>query len=149
VSINSTAQREVVVPRTEDVNYLHVGATSRKSEPEICSLCYRTGMEVVAGKGARRCYCRTLDMQLKLLEAAHIPRRYNECSLSNYDPASNNSSHLRAFNYAYRLVRQYPAIERGILFMGTVGVGKTHLSVSILRDLIVKKGVSCLFSEAV
>jgi hypothetical protein len=62
VAINSTAQREVVVPRAEDVNYLHVGPTSRKSEPEICSLCYGTGMEVVAGKGARRCYFRTLDM---------------------------------------------------------------------------------------
>jgi DNA replication protein DnaC len=104
-------------------------------------------MEVVAGKGARRCYCRTLDMQSKLLEAAHIPRRYKECSLSNYDPVKNNSSQLLAFNYAYRLVREYPAIDRGILFMGTVGVGKTHLSVAILRQLIEKKGVSCLFYE--
>jgi len=146
VSINSTAQREVVVPRAEDVNYPHVGPTSRKSEPEICSLCYGTGMEVVAGKGARRCYCRTLDMQSKLLEAAHISRRYKECSLSNYDPAKNNSSQLLAFNYAYRLVREYPAIERGVLFMGTVGVGKTHLSVAILRGLI-ERGVPCLFYE--
>jgi DNA replication protein DnaC len=146
VSINSTTQREVVVPRAEDVNYLHVGATSRKSEPEICSLCYGTGMEVVAGKGARRCYCRRLDMQSKLLEAAHIPRRYNECSLSNYDPAKNNISQLLAFNYAYGLVREYPAIDRGILFIGTVGVGKTHLAVAILRGLV-EKGVPCIFYE--
>ena len=31
--------------------------------------------------------------------------------------------------------------------MGTCGVGKTHLSVAILRELIEKKGVSCLFYE--
>jgi DNA replication protein DnaC len=147
MSINSAAQREVVVPRAEEVHYAELSATSRISEPEICSVCYGTGMEVVPGKGARRCYCRTLDMQSKLLEAAHIPRRYKESSLSNYDPAKNNSSQLLAFNYAYRLVRAYPAVERGILFMGTVGVGKTHLSVSILRELIVEKGVSCLFYE--
>jgi len=104
-------------------------------------------MEVMSGKGARRCRCRTLDVRAKLLDAARIPRRYSECSLSNYHPAKNNGSQLRAFNYAYRLVREYPAIDRGLLFMGTVGVGKTHLSVAILRELIEKKGVSCLFYE--
>jgi DNA replication protein DnaC len=147
MSINSTAQREVVVPGAEDVNYPEPGATSRRSEPETCAFCYGTGMEVVPGKGARRCCCcRRLDMQSKLLEAARIPRRYKECSLSNYDPARNYSSQLLAFNCAYQLMREYPAIERGILFMGTVGVGKTHLSVAILRGLI-ERGVSCLFYE--
>ncbi|MGI9055950.1 MAG: hypothetical protein ACR2F2_09135, partial [Pyrinomonadaceae bacterium] len=27
-------------------------------EPEICPLCYGSGMEVVPGKGARQCECR-------------------------------------------------------------------------------------------
>jgi DNA replication protein DnaC len=76
-----------------------------------------------------------------------IPRRYEECSLGNYQPANNNSSQLQAFNYAYRLVREYPSVDRGLLFMGTCGVGKTHLSVAILHELIEKKGVSCLFYE--
>ncbi len=31
--------------------------------------------------------------------------------------------------------------------MGTCGVGKTHLSVAILRELIEKRGVPCLFYE--
>jgi DNA replication protein DnaC len=103
-------------------------------------------MEVIPGKGARRCRCRTQDVRTKLLEAAHIPRRYEGCSLSNYQPASNNGSQLRAFNYAYRLVREYPSVDRGLLLMGPVGVGKTHLSVSILRGLI-EKDVPCLFYE--
>lgn len=86
------------------------------------------------------------DRQKGLLEAACIPRRYSQCSLSNYHPEKGNGSQLIAFNYAYRLVREYPAIERGLLLMGSVGVGKTHLSTAILQGLI-ERGVSCLFYE--
>lgn len=32
--------------------------------------------------------------------------------------------------------------------MGSVGVGKTHLAVAVLKDLIEKKGVTCLFYES-
>jgi DNA replication protein DnaC len=103
-------------------------------------------MEVVAGKGARRCQCRTRHAQTKLLEAARIPRRYSECSLSTYHSASNNGSQLRAFNLAYRLVREYPVIDRGLLLMGPCGVGKTHLAAAIIRGLV-EHGVPCLFYE--
>jgi DNA replication protein DnaC len=60
---------------------------------------------------------------------------------------NNNGSQLLAFNHAYRLGREYPAVERGLLFMGPCGVGKTHLSVAILRELLERKGVPCLFYE--
>lgn len=103
-------------------------------------------MEVVAGKGARRCQCRTREAQAKLTEVARIPRRYGDCLLSNYRPADNNGSQLQAFNYAYRLVRDYPAVDRGLLFMGPCGVGKTHLSAAILHGLL-KKGIGCLFYD--
>jgi DNA replication protein DnaC len=145
MSANSNAQRLVIVPDAEDFgSESHV--SSSKAEPVVCSFCYGTGMEVVAGKGARRCRCRTHNIQAKLLEAARIPRRYSECSLSNYQPASNNSSQLRAFNYAYRLVREYPSVDRGLLLMGPCGVGKTHLAAAMLRGLI-EKGIPCLFYE--
>jgi DNA replication protein DnaC len=145
MSSNSNAQRLAIVPDTEDfIPELH--ASLAKAELEVCAFCYGTGMEVVAVKGARRCRCRKRDVQAKLLEAARIPRRYSECSLSNYQPASNNGSQLRVFSHAYWLVREYPTVGQGLLFMGTVGVGKTHLSVAILRGLL-EKGVPCLFYE--
>jgi DNA replication protein DnaC len=145
MSANSNAQRLVIVPDAEDFNSeSHV--SSATVEPVVCSFCFGSGMEVVAGKGARRCCCRTRDVQAKLLEAARISRRYSECSLSNYQPVSNNGSQLRAFNYAYRLVREYPSVDRGLLLMGPCGVGKTHLAVAIIRGLI-EKGVACLFYE--
>jgi DNA replication protein DnaC len=126
----------------------------QSDSPAACPRCFGSGLEVVPGKGARRCECRTSDTRGKLLEQARIPRRYREpapprkeaCTLQNYYPAPNNGSQLKAFNYSFRLVREYPAVERGLLLMGPVGVGKTHLAVAILHGLI-EKGVPCLFCE--
>jgi DNA replication protein DnaC len=116
------------------------------NEPAVCPLCFGTGLEVVAGRGARRCGCRAQEQQERLLEAARIPRRYARCTLSNYHPSPGQGTQLQAFNYAFKLVDEYPAVERGLLFMGPVGTGKTHLSAAILRGLI-EKGVACLFYE--
>lgn len=146
MSISSNAKRLVVVSDVEENNSLQP-RVSPIAEPVVCSFCFGSGMEVVPGKGARRCRCRMQDARATLLEAARIPCRYEECSLANYQPAANNGSQLRAFNYAYRLVREYPSVDRGLLLMGPCGVGKTHLSVAILRELIEKKGVPCLFYE--
>lgn len=112
-----------------------------------CSFCYGSGMEVVPGKGARRCRCRLEHQQFKLLEQSSVPRRYANCALANYRPAPNNGTQLQAFNFAFKLVSEFPAANRGLLFTGPVGVGKTHLSVAILHELIKKKGVPCLFYE--
>ena len=130
-------------------------ARRRKVETSaVCQRCFGTGYEVIPNKGARRCDCRTQDTRSKLLEQARIPRRYREaapprreaCTLQNFYPAPNNGSQLKAFNYAFRLVREYPSVERGLLLMGPVGVGKTHLAVAILQGLM-EKGVPCLFYE--
>ena len=147
MSVGSNVQRLAAVPDVEESDSPLQRVSSATGEPVVCSFCFGTGMEVVLGKGARRCRCRAEDTRKKLLEAARIPRRYKGCSLGNYQPAANNGSQLRALNYAFRLAREYPSADRGLLFMGTCGVGKTHLSVAILRELIEKKGVPCLFYE--
>lgn len=144
--INSSALRLAAVSDDEELNSSESRLHQTAAEVAVCSLCYGTGMEIVPGKGARRCHCRTSDTRKKLLEAARIPRRYSECSLASYSPARNNASQFNAFNCAYSLVEKYPAVDRGLLFMGLVGVGKTHLSVAILHGLI-EKGVPCLFYE--
>jgi DNA replication protein DnaC len=80
-----------------------------------------------------------------MLEAARIPRRYAGCSMESFRPGSNKSQIL-AFEYACRLVLDYPAVDRGLTFIGPVGVGKTHLAVAVLKGLV-EKGVPCLFCE--
>jgi DNA replication protein DnaC len=84
----------------------------------------------------------------RALEAARIPPRFRNCSFHNYYPKPGNDSQYFAHSLASRLVDEYPAVDAGLLFMGPVGVGKTHLAVAILKDLIEKKGVSCLFYES-
>jgi hypothetical protein len=84
-------------PEGEDLSHAGPAGTPADDLPS-CSFCLGSGMEVVEGKGARR--CRTRDARTKLLEAARIPARYRECSLSNYRPSGGNGSQLRAFNYA-------------------------------------------------
>jgi DNA replication protein DnaC len=115
-----------------------------ESDTDVCPLCFGSGMEVVAGKGARLCSCRKRDAHSGLLEKARLPKRYVECHFHNFKPL--NPSQERAFRYASRLTMEYPAVQRGLLLMGTVGVGKTHLAVSILKGLT-ERGFSCLFYE--
>lgn len=128
MSASSSVQRLAVVSDAEESDSLLQQVSSAAAEPVVCSFCFGTGMEIVPGKGARRCRCRAEDAWKRLLEAARIPRRYEGCSLSNYQPAANNGSQLRAFNYAFRLAREYPSADRGLLFMGPCGVGKLHPS---------------------
>ena len=118
-------------------------AENFSDEPEVCPLCYGSGMEFLEG-GVRPCKCRKQNSHSKLLDSARIPRRYEKCHFHSYKPL--NPSQERAFRYASRLAMEYPAIERGLIFMGTVGVGKTHLAVSILKGLT-ERGFSCLFYE--
>ena len=142
--------RRPTVAASEERPYTPESTTLSPAEPRVessgCPECYGAGMEIVPGKGARRCACRERDSGTKLLEGAMIPRRYADCALSNFRPEPNNTSHLQAFRLAHRLVREYPAVERGLLLMGPVGVGKTHLAVAILHGLV-EKGVPCLFYE--
>ncbi len=114
------------------------------TETPFCPLCFGSGLEVVPGKGARTCECRRREAHSGLLEKARLPKRYSTCHFHNYKPS--NPSQERAFGYASRLTMEYPAVERGLLLMGTVGVGKTHLAVSILKGLT-ERGFTCLFYE--
>ena len=113
-------------------------------EPEVCPACYGSGMEIVPGKGARPCACRKKKSHSNLIEKARIPKRYIDCHFHSYRVM--NPSQERAYRFASRLAMDYPAVDRGLLFTGTVGVGKTHLAVSILKSLT-ERGFSCLFYE--
>ena len=138
VSVPAPAPQEEPVP--ESVLFV---------EPQACPRCFGSGIEVVRDKGARPCDCRKLKKRANLLAAARIPARYAECSLQNYYPLQGKhySSQAGAFRFAYTLARTYPAVDRGLLFMGPVGVGKTHLAVAIIREMLEQKGLNCLFYE--
>lgn len=122
--------------------------SDRLSLPQdaVCQVCFGTGTKIEPGKGAAICECRRTNRAARSLDAARIPPRFRECDFHNYYP--KNDSQYFAHSFASRLVDEYPAVEAGLLFMGSVGVGKTHLAIAILKDLIEKKGVTCLFYES-
>ena len=122
---------------------------------ETCPLCDGTGWkEAGLEGGARRvtrCDCVLAGRAERLLVQARIPARYEHCELSNFDiiPGLHGDSASRALLVARRFVEEYPLDQerRGLLFVGDVGVGKTHLAVGVLQELIRSKGVPGLFSD--
>lgn len=139
-SPNSKIANLKAVPKVE----VELPASLPEPDPEVCEICLGTGVEIVPGKGARPCSCRTRGVHTNLLARVRLPRRYEGCHFHNYKP--QNPSQERAFKFATKLAMEYPAVDQGLLLMGPVGVGKTHLAVSILKGLT-ERGFGCLFYE--
>lgn len=99
-----------------------------------------------------RCECHAIEQTELLLKQARIPPRYEHCALENFDVRRSvgtgeaNPSLAGAKIYAQRFVDEYPT-DFGLLFVGQTGVGKTHLAVAVLRELVLRKGVECLFYD--
>ena len=117
-----------------------------------CPLCDDTGWKAV-GEGRERrvmrCECRERTRADRLLQAARIPRRYQHCELAEFDAKypGANASLAEAKLWAERFVANYPVEDKGLLLVGPIGVGKTHLAVGIMKELILKKGMQCLFYD--
>lgn len=133
--MSDTTEKKVVMFNRSNAN----------ATQNVCEFCFGTGTRIDPEKGATLCDCRRTNGSERL-DAARIPPRFRECSFHNYFP--KNDSQYFAHSFASRLVEEYPAIDSGLLFMGPVGVGKTHLSIAVLKALIEKKGVTCLFYES-
>jgi DNA replication protein DnaC len=103
-----------------------------------CPICGGTGFEIRADadgtSAAARCGCASEDRAARLLRSARIPRRYDHCTLSTFE--SHHPSLERALSVAREWVERWPLVEHGLLFLGKPGTGKTHLAVSIARDLV-------------
>jgi DNA replication protein DnaC len=115
-------------------------------EPETCPHCLGSGWERSGPEGGvRRCRCCERERAVRLLAEARIPRRYEHCDLESYVP--NDPSQKKAKLDASRFLDKYPLIDVGLLFLGPCGVGKTHLAVSILKQVITDKGDRGIFYD--
>jgi DNA replication protein DnaC len=119
-----------------------------KVAAEVCSVCDGTGWKF-SGQDRRvvRCDCRLKSRGDALLAAARIPKRYEHCELSNYEFDGPHAHLVKARMAACRFVEEYPLDGTGLLFTGNIGVGKTHLAVGIIKELMRNKGVGCLFCD--
>ena len=112
-----------------------------------CEVCGGTGFAIVQ-RGERDfaepCACRRPTAGREgFLSACRIPLRYEHCSLESFtaDNPSLHGAQEKAMLYCNGYPYLGPADEGlGLLFTGTTGVGKTHLAVSVLRELYERKG---------
>jgi DNA replication protein DnaC len=121
-----------------------------------CPICGGSGLvEEVSATGlwvSRACKCQMERREERRLAGARIPARYSECSFEEFDTdfRSADPSLKAALRNARSYVDEYLSEEgekKGLLFTGSIGSGKTHLAVAILRQLIKQYGVRGLFCD--
>jgi DNA replication protein DnaC len=128
---------------------------------ENCTMCRGTGWKMMpradgAGNVAVACDCGMEDRAARVVERARIPKRYEHCDFESYvtelADGKRYTSHQaeclkRAKITAQAFVRDYPGGDQsGLLLMGSSGVGKTHLAVAALKELV-RRGHSGYFCE--
>lgn len=118
------------------------------SEVSGCPECGGRGWVVEADGGAgtaRPCACRQRDAGPRLLAEAGIPPLYQRCTLEGFKTQASTRAEqgqlVRAVSICRRYVDEFLLEDgsfrgTGLLFVGTPGVGKTHLAVAVLSELI-------------
>ena len=94
-------------------------------------------------------YCFTLRKRLRILNDSGIPGKFASVAIETYQPIGLQNkralSRTKDFLDDVKGAPQEP--HRGLLFMGGPGLGKTHLVVSVLKQLILEEGLDGKFVD--
>jgi DNA replication protein DnaC len=113
-----------------------------------CEFCDDTGWRPVDNNGVRqvqRCDCRRARLGQQRMAGANIPKRYQHCTIANF--TAYNESLEKAVRDAQAVAEAYPASAKGLFLEGQPGVGKTHLAVAILRQVVEQTSARGLFYD--
>jgi DNA replication protein DnaC len=58
-----------------------------------------------------------------------------------------NEGLAKALKVARRFMEAFPVVDKGLFFIGPPGIGKTHISVALLRHAVEEKGATGLFCD--
>src|SRR3981081_1676236 len=113
-----------------------------------CPLCDDTGWKPIERDGVRRverCDCWRDSISRHRLADANIPKRYQHCTIANF--TAYNESLERAATQARTIADAFPVVARGLFLEGQPGVGKTHLAVAVLKQVIQATGARGIFYD--
>ena len=113
-----------------------------------CPVCDDTRWKVIEENGVRRvtrCDCWREAAAGRALADARIPRRYQHCDLANF--LVYNEQLAKALAEAHKLAEAFPVADRGLFLLGPPGVGKTHLAVAVLKQVIGRRGARGIFYD--
>ena len=86
---------------------------------------------------------------INLYNSSKIPSRFSKCRNTTLDNGSweiRERSIQDALEYSVKYIKNFPNLLPPF-FIGSPGLGKTHLSISIISELILMYGIKCLFKE--
>lgn len=119
-------------------------------DEKVCPSCEGTGFRPFTRDGIRAvvdCECKKVKFLEARLRRAGLPERYQSASFESFDPKSGPSVE-RAFFLMRKFVENHMLDpSRGVLLTGPCGTGKTHLAIAAGRDLTMKYGAECFFTD--
>lgn len=144
--------------RCRDKKYIFVNKKG-KAEAEACS-CFeckvcggsrRIFEETPEGLSKiRECGCSGFYKRTALFNQAGVPGKFVHEDFSSYDPTRHRTQKnalLRSKKFIENYVNIRGRYSQGLIFMGAPGLGKTHLAVSVIKELVMRHGVECKFVD--
>lgn len=92
-----------------------------------------------------RCDCWLDVVKTRSLAESRIPPKFAKAELTTYKP--DTDSQREALRLAKKFVDLFPAEQKGLVFFGPPGVGKTHLATGLLKAVIRDKGARGFFFQ--
>ena len=96
---------------------------------------------------ATRCECKIIERKIDLFNRAKIPSQFYDATYDNFDIKSDPTLKAALAQSKFLLKNYHKGLWQGLLFMGGVGVGKTRLVCTMIRDYTLTHSIPCLFRE--
>ena len=122
-------------------------------ECKLCDGSRRIFEEVPQGLSKiRECKCNEFFKRMALFNQAGVPGKFVHEDFSSYlvDPPQHRTQKNALLN-SKKFIKDYVdrkgQYSQGLIYMGAPGLGKTHIVISVIKELVMQHGVECKFVD--